>query len=41
VRDVGPLCAPGGGYRALAARPLDLFPHTPHLECVLTLERVP
>jgi len=27
------------GWRLLRARPLDLFPHTPHVECVLTLER--
>ncbi|MFT7677244.1 MAG: 23S rRNA (uracil1939-C5)-methyltransferase [Planctomycetota bacterium] len=26
------------GYQLVRARPLDLFPHTPHLECVLTLE---
>ncbi len=29
-----------GGYRIRAARPLDLFPHTPHVECVFALERV-
>lgn len=27
------------GYALVRARPLDLFPHTPHLECVLTLEK--
>ena len=30
-----------GGYRLLSARPVDLFPHTPHVECVVTLEREP
>ena len=39
VRDMAPLCA--SGYRLVRARPVDLFPHTPHLECVLTLERNP
>jgi 23S rRNA (uracil1939-C5)-methyltransferase len=27
------------GYKVLRAIPVDLFPHTPHLECVFTLER--
>ncbi|MFT5288904.1 MAG: 23S rRNA (uracil1939-C5)-methyltransferase [Planctomycetota bacterium] len=26
-----------GGYRLLAIDPLDLFPHTPHMECIFTL----
>lgn len=30
-----------GGWRALRARPVDLFPHTPHIECVFTFERRP
>jgi 23S rRNA (uracil1939-C5)-methyltransferase len=27
------------GYEARRVRPLDLFPHTPHVECVIGLER--
>lgn len=30
-----------GGYELRRVRALDLFPHTPHVECVLTLERPP
>jgi 23S rRNA (uracil1939-C5)-methyltransferase len=29
----------GSGYALTRVRPLDLFPHTPHLECVFTMER--
>jgi 23S rRNA (uracil1939-C5)-methyltransferase len=29
------------GWRVARARPVDLFPHTPHLECVFRLERAP
>ncbi len=28
-----------GGYRPGPIRPIDLFPHTPHVECVVRLER--
>lgn len=38
ARDVAQLRA---GWRLARVRPVDLFPHTPHLECVLTLERRP
>ncbi|OLD35900.1 MAG: 23S rRNA (uracil-5-)-methyltransferase RumA, partial [Armatimonadetes bacterium 13_1_40CM_3_65_7] len=28
------------GYAVTAIQPLDLFPHTPHVECVVQLERI-
>jgi 23S rRNA (uracil1939-C5)-methyltransferase len=28
------------GYEIASLRPIDLFPHTPHVECVIRLERV-
>jgi len=37
VRDLEALL--GAGYRLTRIRPVDLFPHTPHLECVFALER--
>ncbi|HEY3615055.1 MAG TPA: 23S rRNA (uracil(1939)-C(5))-methyltransferase RlmD [Gaiellales bacterium] len=30
-----------GGYRMTRLRPFDLFPHTPHVECVAVFERDP
>ena len=27
-----------GAYRLLSVQPVDMFPHTPHIECVCALE---
>ncbi|MFT7487346.1 MAG: 23S rRNA (uracil1939-C5)-methyltransferase, partial [Candidatus Paceibacteria bacterium] len=39
AQDIAQLVA--GGYRVLRVRPVDMFPHTPHVECVVTLEAGP
>jgi 23S rRNA (uracil1939-C5)-methyltransferase len=31
----------GAGYTVARAQPVDMFPHTPHIETVVTLERAP
>ncbi|MDD6181375.1 MAG: class I SAM-dependent RNA methyltransferase [Desulfovibrionaceae bacterium] len=36
ARDAGRLCA--AGWRLRRVQPVDLFPHTPHVECVALLE---
>ena len=37
ARDLATLCA--AGYRLTAVQPVDMFPHTPHIEVVVRLER--
>jgi 23S rRNA (uracil1939-C5)-methyltransferase len=37
ARDLASLCA--GGYGVTAVQPIDMFPHTPHIEVVTRLER--
>ncbi len=38
ARDVGELVR--GGYRLRWVQPVDMFPHTPHIEAVARLDRV-
>ncbi|GAB0498208.1 hypothetical protein MMPV_009549 [Pyropia vietnamensis] len=40
VRDVAALCGHDPAWRLTALTPLDMFPHTPHIETVGVLERV-
>ena len=37
-RDLALLCE--SRYRLAWVRPVDMFPHTPHIECVAALERI-
>jgi 23S rRNA (uracil1939-C5)-methyltransferase len=37
ARDLATLCA--AGYRVTAVQPVDMFPHTPHIEVVVRIER--
>jgi 23S rRNA (uracil1939-C5)-methyltransferase len=37
ARDLAVLC--GAGYRVTAVQPVDMFPHTPHIEVVVRIER--
>lgn len=39
ARDIATLCA-GGRYRLVSAQPIDMFPQTYHIECVVLLARV-
>ena len=37
ARDLGPLLA--AGYQLRSVQPIDLFPQTPHIECIVLLDR--
>jgi 23S rRNA (uracil1939-C5)-methyltransferase len=37
ARDLGTLC--GAGYRVTAVQPVDMFPHTSHIEVIVRIER--
>ena len=39
-RDLQVLCDAAHGFRLLEVQPVDMFPHTHHVECVATLERL-
>lgn len=39
ARDLDILCHQQSTYRLLSVQPLDMFPHTAHIECVAILER--
>ena len=39
ARDLAQFTAPGGGYRLRSVTPLDMFPHTTHIETVAVLDR--
>ena len=39
ARDLGDLC--GAGYRVTAVQPVDMFPHTPHIEVVVRIDGPP
>jgi 23S rRNA (uracil1939-C5)-methyltransferase len=40
ARDLAILTRAPGAYRVLRVQPFDLFPHTPHIETLVELERV-
>lgn len=38
ARDLGYLVE--GGYKVMEVQPVDMFPHTPHVECVIEIQKV-